>query len=52
MDASTGISLGGAGVDEFGAWLPAIPQTQRVAAGREIGLDIPAASAALVSMHV
>jgi len=51
VDASRGITLGGSGVDELGAWSRATPQRQRVAAGGEIAVAVPAASAAVVSMH-
>jgi hypothetical protein len=49
-DANAGITLGGASVDEFGAWAPA---TSEVAHrdSREITVDVPAASAAVVSMR-
>jgi hypothetical protein len=48
-DATAGITLGGARVDEFGRWAPA---TGEVAypANREVTVDVPAASAALVVM--
>jgi Glycosyl hydrolase family 79 C-terminal beta domain len=50
-DAKAGITLGGASVDEFGAWAPATSEVAH-SSGREISVDVPAASAAVVSMHV
>ena len=50
-DANTGITLGGASVDEFGAWTPATSEVAHLS-DREITVDVPAASAAVVSMHV
>jgi hypothetical protein len=49
-DANAGITLGGASVDEFGVWAPATSEVH--SSGREITVDVPAASAAVVSMHV
>jgi hypothetical protein len=46
-DATAGIMLGGASVDEFGRWAPATGEVTHLA-GREITVDIPAASAAVV----
>ncbi len=48
-DARTGVTLGGATVDEFGAWTPSAHEVTRFA-GREIIVDVPAASAAVVSV--
>jgi len=50
-DANAGITLGGASVDEFGAWAPATSEAVH-SSGREITVDVPAATAAVVSMHV
>jgi hypothetical protein len=50
-DAKSGITLGGASVDEFGAWAPATSEVTH-SSGREISVDVPAASAAVLSMHV
>jgi len=50
-DATAGITLGGASVDEFGVWAPATSEVAH-SSGREITVDVPAASAAVVSMHV
>ncbi len=50
-DATAGITLGGVSVDEFGAWATAASEPARVD-GRDIMVDLPAASAVLVSMHV
>ena len=49
-DANTGITLGGASVDEFGAWAPVTSEVAHLS-DREIIVDVPAASAAVVSMH-
>jgi hypothetical protein len=50
VDATAGLTLGGASVDEFGRWKPLmhgeVPLT-----GNEIIVDVPAASAALVSLR-
>jgi hypothetical protein len=48
--ATTGVTLGGASIDEFGAWSPATTQMLR-SPGRAITVDVPAASAALVSVR-
>jgi hypothetical protein len=50
-DANAGITLGGASVDEFGTWVPATSEVAH-SSRREITVDIPAASAAVVFMHV
>jgi hypothetical protein len=49
-DATSGITLGGASVDDFGRWAP-VTVVVAHAAGGEIAIDVPAASAALVSLH-
>jgi hypothetical protein len=51
-DANTGITLGGASVDEFGAWAPATSEVAHSARRREVAVDVPAVSAAVVSMRV
>jgi hypothetical protein len=51
MDATTGVTLGGMSVDEFGAWAPAADEPAQFA-DRAIIVDVPAASAALVSMRM
>jgi glycosyl hydrolase family 79 len=48
VDATSGITLGGASVDDFGRWTPV---EAAHAAGGEIAIDVPAASAALVFLH-
>jgi glycosyl hydrolase family 79 len=48
-DAASGVTLGGASVDEFGGWAPAI-NVVALPTGRDITVDVPAASAVLVSM--
>jgi len=51
IDATGGITLGGSAVDEHGAWTPAMPERSHIPDAREITVDVPPASAALVSMH-
>jgi hypothetical protein len=51
IDATAGITLGESAVDEHGALTPARPERSHIPAAREITVDVPAASAALVSMH-
>jgi hypothetical protein len=46
-DATTGVTLGGAQVDEFGQWAPSAAGTVPMTS-REIDIDMPAASAALL----
>jgi hypothetical protein len=50
IDATAGVTLGGASIDEFGRWAPPMNEEVRLT-GREILVDVPAASAALVSLH-
>ncbi len=50
VDATAGVTLSGASVDEFGNWAPAINEEARLT-GRQVIVDVPAASAALVSMR-
>ena len=47
-DATAGITLGGASVDDFGRWAPVTGEAAPAADG-EITVDVPAMSAALVS---
>jgi hypothetical protein len=47
-DATSGITLGGASVDDFGRWVPGTGEAAP-AAGGEIAVHVPAMSAALVS---
>jgi hypothetical protein len=47
-DATTGITLGGSSVDETGGWTPARDEAIQPS-GRDITVDVPAMSAALVS---
>jgi hypothetical protein len=49
VDATTGVTLGGSSVDDFGEWTPATGEVAHPA-GREITIDVPAASAAVVSL--
>ena len=49
-DATADIALGGSRVDEFGAWAPARSEAAH-SAGRGITVDLPAASAAVVSLR-
>jgi hypothetical protein len=48
-DATAGITLGGASVDEFGRWAPATGEVVP-SVGREITVDVPGASAVVVLM--
>ena len=50
IGATAGVTLGGASVDEFGRWAPLLNEEVR-STGREIPVDVPAASAALVSLR-
>jgi hypothetical protein len=50
IDATAGVTLGGASVDEFERWAPPMNEEVRLT-GREILVDVPAASAALVSLR-
>ena len=47
VDATTGVTLGGAAVDDFGGWTPRPPEALKP--DPEIIVDVPAASAALLS---
>ncbi|HEY6996211.1 MAG TPA: glycosyl hydrolase family 79 C-terminal domain-containing protein [Xanthobacteraceae bacterium] len=49
-DATAGVTLGGAGVDDFGRWAPATGELAHATA-RELAVDVPAASAAVVSLR-
>jgi hypothetical protein len=49
IDATAGVTLGGASVDEFGRWTPATNEVPLT--GHEIIVDAPAASATLVSLR-
>jgi hypothetical protein len=50
LDATTGVTLSGASIDEFGKWAPAtIDEVQLTS--RAVLVEVPAASAALISMH-
>jgi hypothetical protein len=50
IDATAGITLGGAAVDDTGQWSPARRESLDVAGGTLL-LELPAASAALVELH-
>jgi hypothetical protein len=50
IDATTGVTLGGASVDESGKWAPAMNEEVQLT-GHEIIVDVPAASAAMVSLR-
>ena len=50
IEAAAGVTLGGASVDEFGKWAPAMNEEVPLT-GHEIIVDVPAASAALVSLR-
>jgi hypothetical protein len=47
VGATAGVTLGGSSVDEFGGWTPALREAVNPAGG-EFGVDVPAASAAVV----
>jgi len=49
IGASAGVTLGGASVDDFGRWVP--PTREVRLTSHEIIVDVPAASAALVSLR-
>ena len=49
VDATAGVTLGGGRVDDFGRWAPVTAEAVPSAA-REYAVDVPAASAALVSL--
>jgi hypothetical protein len=49
-DATVGITLGGASVDEFGGWSPTTNEMAHLN-GRELIVDLPAASAAVVFLQ-
>jgi hypothetical protein len=50
VDATAGVTLSSASVDEFGKWATAMNEEVRLN-GREVIVEVPAASAALVSMR-
>jgi len=50
IDATVGVTLGGASVDEFGGWAPPMHEEVQLT-GHEIIVHVPAASAALVSLR-
>ncbi|PWT88941.1 MAG: hypothetical protein C5B56_07945 [Proteobacteria bacterium] len=50
IDATAGLTLGGASVDEFGGWAPLLHEEVHLTSN-EILVDVPAASAALVSLR-
>jgi hypothetical protein len=50
VDATAGVTLGGASVDEFGRWAPATHEEVHLT-GHEVIVDVPAASAALISFR-
>jgi hypothetical protein len=49
VDATAGITLGGSSVDEFGGWAPALREVV-APSGAELAIDLPPASAALVTL--
>jgi len=51
VDATAGITLGASSVDELGAWAPAVREVVGPA-GAELALDLPPASAALLTLGV
>jgi Glycosyl hydrolase family 79 C-terminal beta domain len=50
-DATSGITLAGASVDDFGRWVPVTVEMAH-AGGGEIAIDVPAASATLVFLRL
>src|SRR5262245_53631164 len=50
-NATSGITLGGASVDDFGRWAPVVHDESRATAMSEMVVQVPAASAALVSLR-
>jgi hypothetical protein len=50
IDATAGVTLGGASVDELGRWAPPMNEEVRLT-GLEFIVDVPAASATLVSLR-
>jgi hypothetical protein len=48
VDATEGVTFGGASVDDFGQWTPA--HQEAPVTGNEIAIDLPAASAAVVTV--
>ena len=50
IDATAAVTLGGASVDDFGKWAPAMNEEVHLTS-HEIFVDVPAASAALVSLR-
>ena len=50
IEATAGMTLGGASADDFGRWAPPMSEEVRLT-GRDIPVDMPAASAALVSLR-
>ena len=50
IGSTAGVTLGGASVDDFGRWAPPMSEEVRLT-DREIIVDVPAASAALVSLR-
>jgi hypothetical protein len=50
VDATAGVTLGGASVDEFGRWARATNEQVRLT-GHEVIVDVPATSAALISLR-
>jgi hypothetical protein len=50
LDATVGVRFGGAAVDDYGGWLPVARESARFD-DSAIVLDMPGASAALVTLH-
>ena len=50
IDATAAVTLGGASVDELGRWAPQMNEEVRLT-GHEFIVDVPAASATLVSLR-
>jgi hypothetical protein len=50
LDATAGVRFGGAAVDDYGGWEPGTREHAQFDAGAVV-LDLPAASAALITLH-
>jgi hypothetical protein len=50
LDATAGVRLGGAAVDDYGGWVPAAREAVQFDGGAVV-LDVPGASAALVTLR-
>jgi hypothetical protein len=51
LDATAGVRFGGATVDDYGGWMPAVREDARLNDGA-VMLDMPGASGALVTLQM